>query len=107
MFGILQGIIGSDNSMTIAEFKRIIDNAKYKGTVIGSYIGRIADTEFMICDCGGDPKGCYTAFLFDDSAIEKHYSSFEDAINRFVVNGKTIIQQIDKMDSFSFLEYVD
>ena len=78
------------------------------GAIIGNCNGSINGVEFMICECGADLGSEYYAYLIDgDSSFDKHYDSFEKALNDFQINGDTILNQIDKLDKFEFIEYID
>ena len=78
------------------------------GVVIGNCNGCINGVEFMICDCGGAPGSEYYAYLINgDPSTDKHYDSFEKALNDFQVNGNTILNQIDKLEKFEFIDYTD
>ena len=96
-----------EKSLFDAIIKENISSNK-DGVVIGNCNGCINGIEFMICDCGGAPGSKYYAYLIDgDISSDKYYDSFDEALTDFRVNGDTILNQIDKLDKFEFIEYID
>lgn len=89
-------------------FKSIIEeNRKILGYVIGDCTGTINGTSFMICECGGPERKYYAYCIDTDSSKDKYYGTFDEAINNFIVNGDTIVNQIDKLSDFGFIDYSD
>lgn len=98
------------------EFFKTIDEGTINGCIVGDFVGQLENKSFYIGFCGSIEKPEYIAYsIFDDENIkeeegtdsELYFDDFYEAINKFRINGKPIVEQIDDIKSCGFIEYID
>lgn len=97
------------------QFFNTIDKATIDGCVVGNFEGRFENKSVLIFFCGSLNEPKYYAFSsFDYENVkeegtdsELYFEDFYEALNKFKIDGKPVIEQIDKMKSCQFIDYID
>ena len=86
-------------------YKTINDNS-VNGELIGEWHGIIGATEFMLVNMGSSKTPRWLATNKQTDDVE-YYDSFDDTISKFKINNIPIKEQIDKIDKFDVIEFIN